>query len=143
MPPPSARLLFGKIQNLVGPRPVREAADEECLRRFLSDRDEASFAALVRRHGPMVLRVCRRVTHDSHLAEDVTQAVFLVLAHKAASVRKAESLGCWLHGVALRLARRAKAEAVRRRDLEARAAADRPADDVGWREYLDLLDEEL
>src|ERR1022692_4049135 len=87
--------------------------DQHLLERFFSQRDEAAFAALLGRHGQMVLGVCRRVLHDEHLAEDVFQATFMVLAHRAASIRKRESVGSWLHGVALRLARNAKAKAAR------------------------------
>src|SRR4051794_41509389 len=80
--------------------------DGELLARFVATRDEASFEALVRRHGPMVLGVCRRLL-GHHDAEDVFQATFLVLARKAASVVKRESVGCWLHGVARHTAWRA------------------------------------
>ena len=86
--------------------------DAELLSRFASGRanaaTEAAFAALVRRHGPMVLGVCRRVVGEPHGAEDAYQAVFLVLARKAPSVRLEGSLGPWLHGVSLRVARRAR-----------------------------------
>src|SRR6478672_13525735 len=77
-------------------------SDGQLLARFVAARDEASFAALVRRHGPMVLGVCRRVLRDFHDAEDAFQATFLVLARKAASVVKRESVGCGLYGAAYR-----------------------------------------
>src|SRR5262245_41288865 len=82
--------------------------DDRLLADFLARRDEAAFAALVGRHGPMVLNLCRRILHDAHAAEDVFQATFLVLADRAGAIRKRESLACWLHGVAYRLAVRAR-----------------------------------
>ena len=91
-------------------------SDAELLARFVTGRGglaaEAAFAALVDRHGPMVLGVCRRVTGDRHAADDAFQAVFLVLARKAHAVRLGadDSLGRWLYGVSLRVARRARAD---------------------------------
>jgi RNA polymerase sigma-70 factor (ECF subfamily) len=99
---------------LAAPRPADAASDAELLARFLARRDEAAFAAIVARHGPMVLRVCRRILADAHAAEDCFQATFLVLARKAASVRRRESLAAWLHGVAARVSRKAR-DAGRRR----------------------------
>src|SRR5436309_14425715 len=86
------------------------AGDAELLRRFADRRDEAAFAALVRRHGPMVLRVARGVLADPHAAEDVFQATFLALARRPGSIRKGDSIGCWLHGVARRLALKVRAD---------------------------------
>src|SRR5262249_12099560 len=97
--------------------------------RFASGRDEggeAAFAALVARHGPMVLGVCRQLLGDHQHAEDAFQAVFLVLARKAHSIREPELLGNWLYGVALRTARKARTRLARRRQTEERGAAGRP-----------------
>src|SRR4051812_24715562 len=84
-----------------------ETTDAQLLESFLLRRDETAFEALVRRHGPMVLGVCRRILRDSHDAEDAFQATFLVLVRKAASVVPREQLGNWLYGVAYRTALKA------------------------------------
>src|SRR5262245_17024930 len=80
-----------------------QTSDRDLLRRFVAGRDEAAFAEIVRRHGPMVLRLCRRVLHSSHDAEDVAQAAFLLLAQQAASRRWHASVAGWLFQTAYRL----------------------------------------
>src|ERR1700734_3341086 len=82
---------------------------------------ERAFAALVERHGPVVLRACRSILRDEHAAEDAFQAAFLVLARKAGSLRVRDSLAPWLHQVACRVARCARATEARRRRHERRA----------------------
>jgi RNA polymerase sigma factor (sigma-70 family) len=119
--------------------------DAQLLTRFVTSRDEASFAALVRRHGPMVLAVCRRLLGNHQDAEDAFQATFLVLARKAGSVVKRESVGSWLHGVACRTSLQAASANARRRARE-RQVVDMPHPEVmpeEARDWLPLLDQEL
>ena len=100
-----------------------------CSSGFVSSRGplaEAAFSALVRRHGPMVLRVSRNIVRDHQDAQDSFQVTFLILARKAGSLRVGKSLGPWLHGVACHVARNARATATRRRAHECRAAEMRP-----------------
>src|SRR5947199_8702933 len=79
------------------------SSDEQLLADFLARRSDEAFAALMGRHGPMVLNVCRRILHDAHAAEDVFQATFLVLADRAGAIRRPTSLAGFFHGVAYRL----------------------------------------
>jgi RNA polymerase sigma factor (sigma-70 family) len=102
-----------------------DLSDRTLLERFLDRCDSAAFAALVRRHGPTVLGVCRRVLRNAHDAEDAFQATFLVLVRKGLSITKREALGSWLYGVAYRVALKAQADLVRRRKHERQAAAGR------------------
>jgi RNA polymerase sigma factor (sigma-70 family) len=120
--------------------------DEQLLEGFVARREEAAFEALVRRHGPMVLAVCRRVLHNWHDAEDAFQATFLVLLRKAASVASRDRLGPWLHGVAYRTALKAAAGNAKRRAKERQSQpAPRPEGeaDPGWQELQRLLDQEV
>jgi RNA polymerase sigma factor (sigma-70 family) len=116
--------------------------DGQLLTRFAAVRDEASFAALMRRHGPMVWRLCLRVLGHAQDAEDAFQATFLVLACKAASILKRESVGSWLYGVAYRTALEARTVNVQRRARE-RQVKEMPHPSVGpdeaqdWRPVLD------
>ncbi len=119
--------------------------DHALLDRFAADRDECAFAALVERHGAVVLDVARAVLHHAQDAEDVFQASFLVLARNAGTIRTRTSVGCWLHGVARRLALRALRARVRRSRHEAvpRGAASVPGDDLTWGEVRVLIHDEL
>jgi RNA polymerase sigma factor (sigma-70 family) len=117
------------------------------LHRFAARRDEQAFAALVDRHGPMVLAVCRRVLRDSHEAEDACQATFLVLARKAGSLRQPELLSNWLYAVANRVARKAQRRAAtfhaRARRGATMQTTDSTPDTVVWEDLRRVLDGEL
>src|SRR5436190_22877147 len=102
------------IHHLTG-GPPQEQSDGQLLRRFVAHRDEATFAALVRRHGPLVLGVCRRLLPDPTDADDAFQATFVVLFRRAASLDGRRGLGPWLYGVARRTALKARSDALRRR----------------------------
>ena len=103
-------------------------SDGQLLGRFMERREEAVFEAIVRRHGPMVWGVCRRVLRDHHDAEDAFQATFLVLARKAASIMPREKLGNWLYGVAYQTATKARAMRAKRRLWEGQGAGYAGAD---------------
>jgi RNA polymerase sigma factor (sigma-70 family) len=123
--------------------PAAAATDGQLLESFLARRDEAAFTTLVRRHGPMVLGVCRRILGNVADADDAFQAAFLVLVRKAPALRTRPVLGDWLHGVARRTALKARGAAAHRRVKELAAA--RPASAPGERrnDWLPLLDETL
>jgi RNA polymerase sigma factor (sigma-70 family) len=140
--------VLGLIRRLVGAGPGPDPGDRHLLQRFTSQRDEAAFAALVQRHGPMVLGVCRRVLQHPHDAEDAFQATFLVLARKAGSLSRPDALANWLYGVASRTAARMKAEAAGRRMHERQlgdmpSAEAQPNDPESIQELRPVLDEEL
>ena len=102
------------LRRMFRPPEADEQPDVQLLRRFLAGREEEAFAAIVQRHGPLVLNVCRRVLRGEQDAEDAFQATFLVLAKKAGSVGKREAVGSWLYTVARRIALAARARAARR-----------------------------
>jgi RNA polymerase sigma-70 factor (ECF subfamily) len=121
-------------------------SDGQLLERYVQDREEAVFAALMRRHGPMVWGVCRRILHCDEDAEDAFQATFLVLVRKAAAVVPREKVGNWLYGVARQTALYARATAARRRAREKQVSVmpDAAAHEQElWDELLPLLDQEL
>src|SRR5262249_39002313 len=124
---------------------LADQSDRQLVERFLAGQVEAVFEAIVRRHGAMVYRVCWRVLQHHQDAEDAFQATFLVLAQRLRTVRKHASLASWLHGVAHRLALRAKAGAATRRRHEAQASVCQtmPPDDVSLGEVRAVLDAEL
>jgi RNA polymerase sigma factor (sigma-70 family) len=137
--------ILRRIRQVALGHEAREASDRDLLERFSERRDEAAFQALVRRHGPMVLDVCRGVLRNDADAEDACQATFLILARKAASIRKAASLAGWLHRVACRTALQARERRATRKRNEAHAPARQGAepDVLTWWEVRAVLHEEL
>ena len=109
--------VFQAIRRAAEPEPT----DGQLLAAYADSRDGAAFAELMRRHGPMVWGVCRRMVSNREDAEDAFQATFLVLVRKPGSVRPADRVGSWLHGVAVRAARKAVRAAARRRSVRVRA----------------------
>ncbi|HEY7156253.1 MAG TPA: RNA polymerase sigma factor [Gemmataceae bacterium] len=142
--------ILENIRRRLRPSPSGVITDTQLLERFLTERDEAAFELLMWRHGPMVFGVCRRVLRHTQDAEDAFQATFLMLARKAASIGKRESVSGWLYTVAYRIALRARTRGARRGQVEKpldelpidRASSD-PADVSAWRELRRLLDAEL
>jgi RNA polymerase sigma factor (sigma-70 family) len=137
-----AEIVLGQLQRLTS----ASDSDRRLLERFAAGREEAAFAELLRRHGPMVLRLCQRILGDAHEAEDAFQAAFLLLARKAGAIRQHESVASWLYKVAARIALRARAAAARRKELPQRLPPPLVADplaEVNGRELLQILDDEL
>src|SRR5262245_49545574 len=145
---------MGTSQLQVVLRHVREFAEKEVLvaatdgsllNRFVCRRDEEAFAALLRRHGPMVLAVARRVLQDEHDAEDVFQAAFLLLARRASSIRRGDAVSAWLYGVALRLALKVKSQRFSRQKRERKTGVVRRGtdDEAAFRELQEALERTL
>jgi RNA polymerase sigma factor (sigma-70 family) len=123
-----------------------EATDGQLLDDFVSRRDQAAFAALIQRHGPLVWGVCRRVLSHTQDAEDAFQATLLILVRRAKSIRKRASVRSWLYGVAYRVAVRAKANRHRREVCERQAPGRPDADhvrEVALHDLRSVLDEEI
>jgi RNA polymerase sigma factor (sigma-70 family) len=134
------------LRHLRGLATAGDVPDGQLLEEFTARRAESAFAALVRRHGPMVFGVCRRVLRNRHDSEDAFQATFLTLARKAPSIGQRDSVGSWLYQVAYHVAVRARERAANRQKREERTAARAPGDpldEVTGRELLTVLDEEL
>ncbi len=147
-----ARVYQGSIVDSVGRLFATGTAtamgESELLERFVSQGDPAAFEVILDRHGPMVLRICRRVLDDANDVDDAFQATFLILVKKAASIRDREVLGTWLYGVARRVAVRARVTARRRQsrersDVKAVATEKPRGNDVEVVELRALLDDEL
>jgi RNA polymerase sigma factor (sigma-70 family) len=122
----ASTLVLRYLHQLLDGRALVPLTDGQLLERFVQRRDEAAFEVLLRRHATLVHNVCRRLVSDEHLAEDVFQATFLVLARRAGAIRKQESVGSWLFGVAHRLSLHARGRSARRHEREC-AETDMPA----------------
>src|SRR5262249_2536602 len=138
--------MVAKVRRAVFLRDAETMTDDELLEWFLTHREDAAFEALMRRHGPMVLGVCRRVLHQQQDAEDAFQPTFLVLIHKARSITKRQFLGTWLYSVAYRTALRARTmhdrQRAREREVMARFRPETPEENR-WHELAPLLDKEI
>ena len=138
----------GDVVRLFEGESVAGLGEGELLDRFATRRDEAAFEALVGRLGPMVLVVCRRMLSDPHDVDDAFQATFLVLVRRAGSIRDRDLVATWLYGVALKVARRARIEAGRRKARERLAVVPEAVEgeaevESGWLELRALIDEEI
>src|SRR6516165_5366607 len=147
--PMASTTLNGVLQHLRRAALVPDGAaltDGQLLECFILRRDEVSFEALLRRHGPMVLGVCRRVLRNEADAEDAFQATFLILVRKAASIVPRGMVGNWLYGVAHRTALQARRTAARRRAREVQVTVMPDTEAVQqdhWPDVQPLLDQEL
>ncbi len=118
--------------------------DSRLLTRYLTARDETAFAAIVRRHGSLVYGTCLRILGNRDEADDAFQATFFVLARRANTLNLDRSVGPWLHGVALRVAKKLRGQTVRRRLREMSAAKSERVDAAGpQHEFWAIIDEEL
>jgi RNA polymerase sigma factor (sigma-70 family) len=145
MPDNAPGTVLRALRGSLLPQEQAVLTDGELLECFVNRRDGAAFATLVRRHGPMVLGVCRRVLRDEADAEDAFQATFLILVRKAASIRPPSMVGNWLYGVAHTTALKARAMNAKRATKEKAAAAVPRSEDTtsGSEQLLALLDQEL
>jgi RNA polymerase sigma factor (sigma-70 family) len=140
----TAGVFLQHIRRLIPADLLEQNSDSDLLRRYAVQHDEAAFAALVHRHGPMVWNACRRAVRDYQDAEDVFQATFLVLARKAGAVRWRDSVAGWLYAVALRLAAKSRCQAARRpHPAPVEPAAPDPFAALSARDLLAALDEEM
>jgi RNA polymerase sigma factor (sigma-70 family) len=146
MPTAQNAVLLNHLHRLVQAQSFDHVADQVLLQRFTRDRDEGAFETLLRRHGPMVLSVCRRILPHTADAEDAFQATFLVLTRKAAALAHHESAAGWLHEVAHRVALKVRRDTARRRFHETHAPERHfydPLTEISGRELVGVLDEEL
>jgi RNA polymerase sigma-70 factor (ECF subfamily) len=143
LPASPLRNYLTHLRSLLAQQEGAEDTDGQLLGRYLAQRDEWAFELLVRRHGPMVLGVCRRILGNRHDAEDAFQATFLVLVRRASSISPRDRVGCWLHGVAYRTALEARRSRARRQRHEAQVVPRTPPSEDVAAEWGPVLDREL
>ena len=140
----TANGIIHRVRHLL--RQADPSTDAELIARFIAERDADAFSLLVRRHGPMVHGVCRRILRNAADADDAFQATFLLLARRAPSLRRQRLVGNWLYGVAYRTALEARRAAAVRRARERRAAemkTSAPAIEDAPPDLRQVLDREL
>jgi RNA polymerase sigma factor (sigma-70 family) len=146
MPAQPLENVLGYLRAAACRQEIAATSDGDLLESFVLDKDEASFAALVYRHGPMVMGVCRRILRNHHDVEDAFQAIFLILASRGSTIQPRSHVANWLHGVTFRVAQRLRATSSRRSARE-KSAPLLPARDafqeVLWAELQAALDHEL
>ncbi len=139
--------ILGPIQRVFGRGTVSGLSEGQLLARFVGERDEVAFEAIVSRHGPMVLGICRRLLGDPNDVEDAFQATFLVLVRRAGSLRDRDLLASWLYGVAVRVATRCRRDRWRRQARENQGkvedVAELDPDEAGLGELRTVLDAEV
>jgi RNA polymerase sigma factor (sigma-70 family) len=140
---PHLSQVIARLRSVLLKQNAAGLSDGELLSVYVRNRDEASFEELVRRHGPMVLGVCRRVLQNPHDAEDAFQATLLVLVRKACSLRSPGMVGNWLYGVAYRTAQEARKIAAKRRAKEAQVTRPSETLEDAWEGLRTVLDQEL
>ena len=146
MATPTLGAFLQRLKHAMSAETLASCSDQQLVEQFRSGRDEATFRAILERHGPMVFHVCRRVLSSAADVEDAFQATFLILIRRGHTVRRHSSLASWLHGVAWRTALKLRAQSDRRRRREAKSASTEAAavtDDTTWGELRGILDEEL
>jgi RNA polymerase sigma factor (sigma-70 family) len=146
MAPAQLAPVLQHVRTLVNTEGMKSASDGELVRQFVASRDEGAFAELLRRHGPMVQSVCRRVLGHQQDAEDAFQATFLVLARRAGSIRRSGAVGAWVYQVAHRIAMKAGRDVTRRQLRQERASTrspTEPASEAALRELQAILQEEV
>jgi RNA polymerase sigma factor (sigma-70 family) len=142
---PNISSFLGNLTQRMAGEVLANLSDQQLVEKALLECNEMVFQAILSRHGPLVYRVCWRVLQHTHDVEDAFQATFLILARKLRSVRKQASLASWLHGVAFRVALKAKAQTSTRQLHEKQKAipAIIPSEDISWKEISSILDFEL
>lgn len=141
----SSSQLLPFIRRIMIDQRLKNATDHELVTRFVELKEESAFEAILRRHGPMVLNVCRSVLTNEADIEDAFQAAFLVLARQMSSLRRSDALASWLHGISYRIALKARTTITRRLEREAQQCPRQvtDTDQLTWSEIREILHVEL